>query len=180
MKKVLTSPKSGSMEIRKNSRWNGGVLRSRTGGLSLSTEKTHKCRPANLASITIYQMDKRWYNNLWKRAIDGHRPTLPARKRRAVTFNLGEYAPQNTNAPHGYPPCGATFLPFLTLKTIKSVLFDSKPVARKTSLKVLTTGKNASIFRQIDGRVLHFCEYSAIMTYNDSMYQKSQFLYMLM
>ena len=60
----------------------------------------------------------------------------------------GNDMPQNTNAPHGYPPCGATFLPFLTLKTIKSVLFDSKPVARKTSLEVLTTGKNASIFRQ--------------------------------
>ena len=61
MKKVLTSPKSGSMEIRKNSRWNGGVLRSRTGGLSLSAEKTHKCRPANLSSITIYKTGKRWY-----------------------------------------------------------------------------------------------------------------------
>ena len=60
----------------------------------------------------------------------------------------GNDMPQNTNAPHGYPPCGATFLPFLTLKTIKSVLFDSKPLARKTSLEVLTTGKNASIFRQ--------------------------------
>ena len=81
------------------------------------------------------------------------------------------------NAPHGYPPCGATFL---LSKLSKGVLFDSKPLSRKMSLEVLTAGKNASIFRQIDGRVLHFCEYSAIMIYNDSMYQKSQFLYMLM
>ena len=88
------------------------------------------------------------YNIYSKRAIDGRCPTLSAQKCRVVTFNSGEYAPQNTNAPHGYPPCGAIFMLFLTLKTIKSVLFDSKPVARKTSLKVLTTGKNASIFRQ--------------------------------
>ena len=89
-----------------------------------------------------------WYNNIKRGRNERFDQNTTCMLGFIVIPQSETICPQNTNAPHGYPPCGATFLPFLTLKTIKSVLFDSKPVARKTSLKVLTTGKNASIFRQ--------------------------------
>ena len=47
-----------------------------------------------------------------KRAIDGHHLTLPARKRRAVTFNLGEYAPQNTQCTARLSPVRCNFYIF--------------------------------------------------------------------
>ena len=77
------------------------------------------------------------------------------------------------------------FLPFLVFPsgkpTPKYIRYLGKVLpAAVFGLLIAYCLKNASIFRQIDGRVLHFCEYSAIMIYNDSMYQKSQFLYIPM
>ena len=72
-------------------------------------------------------MGKMWYNNI-KRIKNERFDKNPVCFPGLSSPSNGNDMPQNTNAPHGYPPCGAIFLVSVKFPKLKSGVFGERPV----------------------------------------------------